>query len=110
MRHRFIMPHPIRNYVHRIVLQFHVYFYVFIPHVIRYLFPRLAFSSSCVILSQVGQLEVPPAYRGSLDYFLSQSLLLLNDCSSERLMLTRGPECAVYLAWFRNLSVYTLPP
>jgi hypothetical protein len=27
----FLMPRPIRNYVHRIVLQFYVYFYILLP-------------------------------------------------------------------------------
>jgi hypothetical protein len=49
-------------------------------------------------MSQAGLLEVPAAYLGSLGYFLARGLLLLNVCSSERLMLTGGPECAAYLA------------
>jgi hypothetical protein len=84
----FIMPHPICIYVHIIVLQFYVYFCAFIPHVVSYLFPCLAFSSSCAILSQASLLEVHVAYQRSLGYFLAWSLLLLNHCSSERLMLT----------------------
>jgi hypothetical protein len=86
----FIMPRPVYIYVHKIMLQFYVYFCVFIPHVVSYLFSCLAFSSSCAILSQPGLLEVPTTYRGSLGYFLARSLLLLNGCSSERLMLTGG--------------------
>jgi hypothetical protein len=82
-------------------------FYAFTPHVVSYLFSYLAFSSSCAIPSQAGLLEVPAAYRGSLTYFLARSLLLLNGCSSRRLMLTGGPECATY---FCTLSVCTLPP
>jgi hypothetical protein len=35
-------------------------------------------------MSQASMLEVPTAYRGSLDYFLARSLLLLNGCSSEK--------------------------
>jgi hypothetical protein len=96
--HVFIMPHPVCIYVHKIVLQFYFCFYAFISHVVSYLFPCLAFSSSCVILSQAGLLEVPAAYRRSLGYFLARSLLLLNVCSSKRLMLTGSPECAAYLA------------
>jgi hypothetical protein len=38
----------------------------------------------------MGLLEVPAAYLGSLDYFLARGLLLLNGCSSKRLMLTGG--------------------
>jgi nitrate reductase gamma subunit len=72
-------------------------FFVFITHVVRYLFPCLVYKSSCVILSQAGLLEVPAAYQGSLGYFLAQSLLLLNGYSSERLMLTGDPECALCL-------------
>jgi hypothetical protein len=92
------------------MLQFYVCFCAFIPHVVNYLFPCHAFSSSCAILSQVGLFEVHVAYRGSLSYFLAQSLLLLNGCSSERLMLTGSSECAAYLAWFCILSVCTLSP
>jgi hypothetical protein len=84
----FIMPRPVCIYVHRSVLQFYVCFCAFIPHVVSYLFPCLIFSSSCAILSQAGLLEGPAAYRGSLGYFLTRSLLLLNGCSLERLMLT----------------------
>jgi hypothetical protein len=80
------------------MLQFYICFYAFIPHVVSYLFSCLVFSSGCAILSQMDLLEVPAAYRGSLGYFLSQSLLLLNGCSSERLMLTRGSECVACLA------------
>jgi hypothetical protein len=65
-------------------------FCAFIPHVVSYLFPCLTFSSSCAILSHAGLLEVPAAYQGFLGYFLARSLLLLNGCSSKRLMLTGG--------------------
>jgi hypothetical protein len=37
--HEFIMPHPVCNCVHRIVPQFYVSFYVFIPHVVSYFLP-----------------------------------------------------------------------
>jgi hypothetical protein len=83
----FIMPHLVCIYVHKIVLQFYVYFCAFIPHVVNYLFPCLTNSLSCPILSHAGLLEVHPAYRGSLGYFLAQSLLLPNGCSLKRLML-----------------------
>jgi hypothetical protein len=74
----FIMPHPICNYVLlKIVLQFYVCFYTFIPHVVSYLFPYLTYSSSCVILSQAGLLEVSMTYLGSLGYFLAWGLVLL---------------------------------
>jgi hypothetical protein len=106
----FVMPHPVCIYVHKNILQFYVCFCAFIPHVVSYLFPCLAFSSSCAILSQAGLLEVHAAYQWSLGYFLARSLLLLNGCSSKRLMLARGPECVACLAWFRTLSIYTLPP
>jgi hypothetical protein len=45
---------------------------------------------SCAILSQVGLLEVPVTYLESLSYFLAQGPVLLNDCSSKKLMLNRG--------------------
>jgi hypothetical protein len=76
-----IMPYPVCIYVRKIALQFYVCFCTFIPHLVSYLFPCLAFSSSCAILSQTGLLEVPTGYRGSLDYFIAHSLLLLNSCS-----------------------------
>jgi hypothetical protein len=54
------------------------------------LFPCLASSLSCAILSQVGLLEVPTTYLGSLGYFLARGLVLLNGCSSEMVMLNGG--------------------
>jgi hypothetical protein len=48
-------------------------------------------------------------YLGSLSYFLAWGPVLLNDCSSEKPMLMGGPGCAACLAWFRTLSVSTLP-
>jgi hypothetical protein len=39
MHHVLIMPRPVCNYVHRIVLQFYIAFYVFIPHMTSYFFP-----------------------------------------------------------------------
>jgi hypothetical protein len=103
------MPRLVCNFVHKIVLQFYVYFCTFITHVASYLFSYHPFNLSCAILSQADLLEVPAAYRGSLGYFLARSPLLLNGCSSKRLMLTGGPECAACLAWFRTLSMCTLP-
>jgi hypothetical protein len=94
----FIMPRSIYIYVHKIMLQFYVCFYAFITHVVSYLFPYLTFSLSCAILSQADLLVVPAAYRESLGYFISRSLLLLNDCSSKMLMLMGDPECATCLA------------
>jgi hypothetical protein len=69
------------------MLQFYTCFYTFIPHVVRYLSPCLAFSSSCAILTPAALLEVPAAYLGSLGYFLAWGLLLLNGCSLGRLMI-----------------------
>jgi hypothetical protein len=40
--HEFVMPCPACNYVRKIVLQFYVSFYVFIPHVVSYFFPVLS--------------------------------------------------------------------
>jgi hypothetical protein len=54
--------------------------------------------SSCAIQSQMGLLEVPAAYLGSLDYFLARGLLLLNGCSSKRLMLTGGSKVCSLLS------------
>jgi hypothetical protein len=45
--------------------------------VVSYLFPYLTYSSSCVILSQAGLLEVSMTYLGSLGYFLAWGLVLL---------------------------------
>jgi hypothetical protein len=45
-------------------------FYIFIPRG-QLLFPYLASSLSCAILSQAGLLEVPATYLGSLGYFLT---------------------------------------
>jgi hypothetical protein len=105
----FLMPHLVRNYANRIVLQFYVYFYVFLPSCGQSLSLCPASSSSCVILSHVGLLEVPATNLGSLIYFLAWGPMLLNGCSSEKLMLNEGPECAACLAWSCTLSVYILP-
>jgi hypothetical protein len=72
--------------------------------------PCLTSGSSCAILSQAGLLEVPATYLGSFGYFLARGPVLLNGCSSEKLMLTGGSEFTAYLAWFHTLSVCTLPP
>jgi hypothetical protein len=68
----------------------YVFFCIFIPHVVSYFFPYLTTSLSWTILSQVGLLEIPMTYMGSLDYFLAQGLVLPDDCSSKRLMLNEG--------------------
>jgi hypothetical protein len=39
-------------------------------------------------MSQVGLLEVLTTNLGSFDYFLTRGPVLLNGCSSEKLMLT----------------------
>jgi hypothetical protein len=83
----FIMSRPVRNYVHRIVLQFYVYFYVFLPSCGQLLSLCSTSSLSCVILSQTGLLEVSVTYLGSLGYFLARGPVLLNGCSLEKLML-----------------------
>jgi hypothetical protein len=108
--HGFIMPHTVCNYVHRIVLQFYVYFLHIYHSCDQLLFPCLATSLSCAILSQVGLLEVHATYLVSLGYFLARDPVLLNGCSSKKLMLNGGPECVTCLAWSCILSVYTLPP
>jgi hypothetical protein len=66
------MSHPVCNYVHMIVLQFYVCFLHIYPSCGQLLFPCLATSSSYVILSQAGLLEVPATYLGSLGYFLAR--------------------------------------
>jgi hypothetical protein len=108
--HGFIMPHPVCNYVHRIVLQFYVCFLHIYHSCDQLLFPCLATSLSCAILSQVCLLKVHVTYLRSLGYFLARDPVLPNGCSSKKLMLNGGPECATYLAWSCILSVYTLPP
>jgi hypothetical protein len=49
--HVFILSHPICNYVHKIVLQFYVYFVYFNRHVVSYFFSCLTFDLSSAILS-----------------------------------------------------------
>jgi hypothetical protein len=83
------MPHPLCNYVYRIVLQFYVSF-AYLSIMWSVLFPCLASSLSCAILSQAGLLEIPTTYLGSLGYFLARGLVLLNGCSSEMVMLNGG--------------------
>jgi hypothetical protein len=86
----FIIPHPVRNYVHRIVLPFYIYFCIFLPSRGQLLSLCPASSLSCAILLQVGLVKVPVTYLVSLDYFLARGLVLLNGCSSEKLMLDGG--------------------
>jgi hypothetical protein len=80
------MPHTVCNCVHRIVLKFYVFLCIY-PSCGQLLFPFLTSSSSCVIMSQAGLLEVPVTYLGSFDYFLARSLVLLNGYSSKKIML-----------------------
>jgi hypothetical protein len=106
----FLMSRPVCNYVHRIVLQFYVYFYVFLISCGQSLSLYPTSNSSCAILSQAGLLEVPMTNLMSLCYFLTWGPVLPNGCSSKELMLNGGgPECAHCLAWSYTLSVYTLP-
>jgi hypothetical protein len=84
------LSHPVCNYVHRIVLQCYIYILHVYPLCGQLLFPCLASSSSCAILSQAGLLEVPATYLGSLGYFLARGPVLLNSCSLEKLMLNGG--------------------
>jgi hypothetical protein len=76
------------NYGLILYLFLHIY-----PSCGQLLSPCLASSLSYTILSQVGLLEVHVTYLGSFGYFLTQGPVLLNVCSLEKLMLTRGPEC-----------------
>jgi hypothetical protein len=55
-------------------------------------------------------LEVPVTYLEFLGHFLARGLVLMNNRSSEKLMLMGGLECAACLAWFCTLSMCTLPP
>jgi hypothetical protein len=97
----FIMPHPVRNYVHRIVFQFYVCFFcVFLPSCGQLLSLCPASSLSCTIQSQAGLLEVSMTYLGSLSYFLAWGLVLLNGCSSEKLMLNGGSRVCNLLSLF----------
>jgi hypothetical protein len=84
------MPCPVCNYVHIIVLQFYVYFLHVCPSCGQLLFPCLASSLSCAILSYAGLLEVPATYLGSLSYFLARGLVLPNGCSIKKLMINGG--------------------
>jgi hypothetical protein len=84
------LPHPICNYVHRIVLQFYIYFLHVYSSCGQFLFPFLASSSSYAILSQASLLEVPSTYLESLGYFLARDTVLSNGCSLEKLMLNGG--------------------
>jgi hypothetical protein len=72
------------------VLQFYVYFFIFLPSYGQSLSLCPASSSSCAILSQVGLLEVPVTNLGSLGYFLAWGPVFSNDCSSKKLMLNEG--------------------
>jgi hypothetical protein len=91
------------------MLQFYVSF-TYLSLMSSVTFPCLSSSLSCAILSQADLLEIPATYLGSIGYFLARGPVLLNEYSSEKLMLTRGLECTSYLAWFCILSMCTLPP
>jgi hypothetical protein len=72
------------------VLQSYVCFLHVYPSCGQLLFPCLASSSSCVILSQAGLLEVPATYLGSLGYFLAWGPVLPIYCFLKKLMLNGG--------------------
>jgi hypothetical protein len=61
---------------------FHIYFSYG-----QLLFLCLTSSLSFAILSQAGLFEIPATYLGFLSYFLARGPVLLNGCSSEKLML-----------------------
>jgi hypothetical protein len=65
-------------------------FYIFLPSCGPLLSLYPASSSSCVILSQAGLVEVPATYLGSLGYFFAWGPVLPNACSIEKLMLNGG--------------------
>jgi hypothetical protein len=88
-RHELIMPLPVCNYVHRIMLQFCLLLYIY--HSCGQLpFPCLASSSSCAILSQAGLLEVPMTLSGVPWLFSCSTSGVLNGRYSEKLMLNGG--------------------
>jgi hypothetical protein len=73
------------------------------------LFFCLVSSLNYVILSQVGLHEVPVTYLGPLGYFPIWGHVWPDGHPYERLLLTGGPVCAVWLACSCTLSVYTPP-
>jgi hypothetical protein len=83
----FIMPHPVCDYVHRIVLQFFVCFCIVLPSCGQLLFLCPDSYPSCATLSQAGLLEVPTSYLGSFGYFLARGPVLSNGYPSEKQML-----------------------
>jgi hypothetical protein len=86
----FILPHPICNYVHRIMLQFCLFLHIY-PSCGQILSPCLTSGLSCAILSQAGLLEVLATYLGVLWLFSCSGPVLLNGCSLEKVMLMGGP-------------------
>jgi hypothetical protein len=58
----------------------------------------LASSSSWVILSQAHLLEVPVTYLGFHGYYLARGPVLLNGCSSKKLMLYGGSKVCILLS------------
>jgi hypothetical protein len=105
----FILPRPVCNYIYRIMLQFMSLFaYLSLMWSVTFFMFCLWFELCNPVAS--GLLQVPATYLGSFGYFLSQDPVLLNGCSSEKQMLTGGPECTACLARFCTLSVCTLPP
>jgi hypothetical protein len=85
-------------------------FCVFLPSCGQLLYLCSASSSNCAILSHASLLVVSATNLGYVGYFHAWGPVLPNGYTSEKLMLNEGAECAVCLAWFYIISVYTLPP
>jgi hypothetical protein len=68
-------------------------------------FLYLASCPSYVTLSQAGLFELPVTYLGSLGYFSTWGLVLLDGCPLKRLLLMGGPVCAACLAWSHTQSM-----
>jgi hypothetical protein len=84
-------------------------FYVFLPSCGQSLSICPASSLSCAILSQVDLHEVPATNLGSLGYILAWGPVLLNDCSSKKLMLNGGYRVCSLLSLILYPKRVTLP-
>jgi hypothetical protein len=84
-------------------------FYVFLPSCGQSLSLCPASSSCCAILSHAGLLEVPATNLRSLGYILAWGPVLLNGCSSKKLMLNGGYRVCSLLSLVLYPKRVTLP-
>jgi hypothetical protein len=100
---------PVRFLVHKIVLQFCV-FYINLPHVLLVLFSHelllVCVAQPC---HERDSLEAYVFYLGASDLTLVWGSTLLDGRPLEQLVLMGGPKYTACLAWSCTLSMCALP-